>query len=251
MKLSKRFKNSVYALLSFVALFLIFWIWSGGSILKIVKADWTKGMPNTNIDATSTNHWAWNDVIGWIDFYNTERVMVQSREIKGYASSSVGEISLNCDSSGNFGEVSYCGPPYNAPFKVKNDGGGKLSGWAWNDLVGWISFCGTSNAASSSDNCLYSEYTYGTALKWNDIDNNPPCGYSDDQPPSDFYGYAWNDIAGWISFNTSTPICPLPSSDSNYEAGYKVRSGWYATSTYGDVYSSIFDTGIVGGAQFN
>lgn len=209
---------------------------------------------NTNIQPGSTDHWAWNDIIGWINFYNTNSVIVQSREIKGYASSPVGDISLNCDSSGNSSGM------YNCPtggmmegYKVKNDGGGNLSGWAWNDLVGWISFCGTNNFASSSASCFYtgdSGPRYGPKLQW----NLPGCLSSEDQPPSDFYNYAWSDVAGWISFNAidpGFPTCPLPSGDANYEAGYKVRSNWYATSTYGDVYSSVFDTGITRGAQFN
>ena len=230
-------------------------LWLGGDFLKIgkVKADWWSN-PNTNIDASSTNHWAWNDVIGWIDFYNTEKVFVQSREIKGYANSSVGPVSLNCDTTGNPDNGDFCGT---ANYKVKNDGGGNLSGWAWNDLVGWISFCGTSNAASSSGNCPYSAYPYHPALAWCQDSS------SNDIPPSDFGGaanYAWSDVIGWISFNAGippsppgpSPACVLPkTSDPAYENGYKVRSGWYASSTYGDVYSSVFDTGVVGGAKFN
>src|SRR3990167_9845305 len=124
----------------------------------------------TNID--STYRYAWNDTVGWIDFgYSIGNVYVYSDRLEGYASSSVGFIALNCDSTPN-GNI--CGT---SDFKVSNDGNGYLTGWAYNDAIGWISF--DSATAGSS-------YTYQVTI-------NSSSG--------DFSGWAWNDVAGWISFN--------------------------------------------------
>lgn len=195
----------------------------------------------TNIYSTSTDHWAWMDLVGWIDFL-TDNVYVWPNDLDGYASSSVGEISLNCDNS-PLGSI--CG---SSNYQVKNNNG-NLSGWAWNDVIGWISFCGINNLASSSPDCpfigVFPNKSYQVV-----IDTLVP-----DQPPSDFTQYAWNDLFGWISFNCSNDafapsFCEYYGTQS-YEDGYKVRTNWFATSTVGDVYSSVFDTGVEGGAQFN
>ena len=196
-------------------------------------------LADTNIHSTTTDHWAWNDVIGWINFYETQNVMVNSWGLSGYASSSVGEIALDCATSPR-GNV--CGQ---SDFGVKNNRSGLLSGWGWNDLVGWVSFCGTTGVATSG--CPLTAYNYGVVVM------NP--NTATDTPPSDFFNYAWNDAVGWISFNCSDVppgACPTYSSDPvSYADGYKVRTDWAATSTYGYLESSVFDTGMPLGAIFN
>jgi hypothetical protein len=114
----------------------------------------------TNISATTTDHWAWDDAIGWIDFYNTQSIIVSSQQLTGYASSSIGDFSLDC-ATARGGSV--CS---SSTYKVANDGNGVLSGWGWNDAVGWVSF------------------NYGVYIT-----------------SGEFHGYAWNDAIGWISFN--------------------------------------------------
>ncbi len=161
----------------------------------------------TNID--STDKWAWNDVIGWIDFGTTNTVVVSSTQLLGYASSGVGYIAFDCGTAPT--------PDCTYPYGVVNDGNGNLSGWAWNDTIGWISF------SSSSI-----ESTYGVTI---DVDGN-------------FGGWAWNDTIGWISFscdNTST--CGTSS--------YKVKTLWSTTVVSAVLTSSIFETQVVGGAAFN
>ena len=237
-------------LLSLAALVLIFWIWSGGAGLEIERAKGALSAIYTNIASTSPNYWAWNDMIGWIDFYrnnpNTGPVIVQSRQLQGYASSSVGDISLNCNRGGNSSGMSYCPTDGTAGYKVKNDGDGNLSGWAWNDLIGWISFCGGTATSRCPGNVYYHPYLY-----------NPYFPPGTELPPSDFLdrAYAWNDIVGWISFNNYDSSLGRGSNPQElpeeYEKDYKVRTSWFATSTYGDLYSSVFDTGVVGGAKFN
>ncbi len=177
----------------------------------------------SNISRQSAEHWAWNDAIGWIQFNTTASypemtVNVISAQLQGYASSSAGEISLDCTTT-SAGDI--CGQ---SSYKVINDGMGNLSGWGWNDNYGWISFCG----GQSSGNCP------GTIAYRVLIDPNN----------GDFSNYAWNDVLGWISFNCADPGVCVGSS-------YKVKTSWLATSTSGYVDSSTYDTGVTGGAQIN
>lgn len=173
----------------------------------------------TNISATSTMHWAWNDIIGWMDYYNTLNVNVNTIGLTGYASSSVGFISLDCATSPN-GNI--CGT---SNYQVLNDGNGNLSGWAWNDQVGWISFCGGQSSSSCPGTTGYS------------VNINASTGI--------FTGWAWNDTVGWFSFNCTNVVGSCSTSQ------YDVRTSWFATSTSGYLESTTYDTGASGGAVPN
>ncbi len=127
-----------------------------------------------NMDAV--NHWAWNDVSGWIDLAG---ITVGDAAVTGKATSVIGDIYFDCES--------YPTPPAlplgacsNYPdWKVSNTFAGTLSGYAWNNAIGWVSFwCGNSGGSCASSN-------YQTTI---DVSNG------------DFSGYAWNDVTGWISF---------------------------------------------------
>lgn len=169
----------------------------------------------TNISSLPSEHWAWNDSIGWVDFDYYKNVSVFGDRIEGFASSSMGAIGLNCNSTPN-GDI--CGI---SDFKVSNDGGGGLSGWAWNDNIGWISF-----------DC----YTLGT------------CAVSDYQvrinSSGRFSGWAWNDLVGWFSFDCN-------NTDSCETSDYKVITSWQIQTASGTLLSSVFDTGVANGAAFN
>lgn len=169
---------------------------------------------STNIDAI--NHWAWNDGIGWIDLYYSNNVVVSANDIEGFASSTVGSVSFNCNSTPG-GDI--CSGP-SGNWKVSNDGNGNLTGWAWNDTIGWISF--DSGTAGSP-------YAYQVII-------NPATGM--------FGGWAWNDAVGWISFN-------CVDSGSCSSSDYKVQTSWSSTPVIGYLYSSIFDTQVTGGASIN
>lgn len=172
---------------------------------------------STNISSSGNAHWAWNDAIGWIDFYTPGTVTVGSSGLTGYASSSVGQISLDCATSPS-GNI--CGT---SNYTVANDGSGNLSGWAWNDTVGWISFCG----GNSTSTCP------GTTSYRVTIDAN-----------GNFQGWAWNDTIGWIDFNC----------DNNGTCGtsnYYVNGSWVATGTVGILDSKTYDTGDTQGAQLD
>jgi len=168
----------------------------------------------TNIDATY--RYAWNDTIGWIDFYFDD-VNATSTQLSGYATSSVGYIALDCATSPN-GDI--CGT---SNFKVSNDGSGNLSGWAYNDAIGWISF--DSATASSS-------YFYQVTI-------SPSTG--------DFSGWAWNDIVGWLCFNCNNSGIGNTCATSTY----KVKTAWRTVSATGTLISSIFDTQATNGVAIN
>ncbi|MEK7115006.1 MAG: hypothetical protein AAB847_01460 [Patescibacteria group bacterium] len=174
----------------------------------------------TNID--STDKYAWNDVIGWIDFYITNSVMVRGNKIEGYArSSAIGDISFGC-ATGPIG--SNCIVSYG----VTNDFAGHLAGWAWSENIGWISFRSTNDHDPNTAGVQESPFSYGV---------NIDVGY--------FSGWAWNDVVGWISFNCSNVT------DSCGASNYKVRTSAGTTSQKADLTSSIFDSGTIDGVALN
>jgi hypothetical protein len=170
---------------------------------------------------------AWDEVTGWWDFYNTQNVMVRGTRIEGYASSSLGDISLDCATtrngnicgSSNYGVCNGPGPHNTDGTCPNGDAGGNLTGWGWNDAMGWISFNCDQSSHGGSNNCSNSNY-----------------GVSVNQNTGDFTGYAWNDVVGWISFSGTN---------------YKVNTAWRATSTTGYLISSTFDTGGTNGVTLS
>lgn len=185
----------------------------GLSVLVLAGA--TPVFAATNISATPAEHYAWNDILGWFNFYSTNTVTVTNTRVEGYASSAAGDISLDCatTSAGNI-----CG---SSNYYVTNNGVGVLAGFAWNDTYGWISFSCTNNGSCGTS-------SYGVTI-------NPSTGV--------FTGYAWNDVLGWISFNCSDiGICGT--------SDYKVDTSWYADPPSGTLDSTPFDTGVTG-AQVN
>ncbi len=171
----------------------------------------------TNVSSGGNSHWAWNDAIGWIDFYSPGTVEVSATGLTGYASSSVGPISFDCATSPS-GNI--CGT---SNYTVANDGAGNLSGWAWSDAVGWISFCGGKSTAACP----------GTTSYQVTVDTN-----------GNFHGWAWNDAVGWIDFN-----CANNSTCST--SNFYVASAWVATGTVGTLQSITYDTNDAQGAQLD
>jgi hypothetical protein len=180
----------------------------------------------TNINATTSQHFAWNDEIGWIDFYTTGNVNVTASQLQGYASSSAGPIALDCATSPS--------PSCAISYGVANDGNGDLSGWAWNDKIGWISFywgdASSTYPVTGSTTAVCSSY-------------GGYCGVQISPINGVFSGWAWNAVVGWISFNCSNTSC----SSSNFD----VVASWNATPATGMLDSQTFDTGVTSGAQLN
>ena len=183
----KIWKIIFWLIIFLVVIFAILLIFSSPK----AKADLN---PNTNVD--SVERYAWNNIVGWIDFHGTHTVKVETDKLTGYASSDVGDIELDCATSPT--------PPADCAsfpgWQVTNDGNGNLSGWAWNNAIGWISF-----DCTQTNNCFF---PYRVT-----IDQN---GY--------FQNYAWNNVIGWISFNCANPGtngCNPPSGSN-----YKVKANW-------------------------
>jgi hypothetical protein len=173
---------------------------------------------NINTQGTQNEKWGWNDVFGWIDMASTTSVFVGTSTIAGYASSSIGDIMFDCATtrSGNTCATSN--------FKTANDGTGLLSGWAWNDIIGWISMSGTTAAPSNTP--------YGVSIT-----------AAGDNVNSYFHGWAWNDVVGWLTFNCNDYGASFCTSTSTY----KTQTGAGAASTGAEFTSSIFDIGTSSG----
>lgn len=167
---------------------LIFWILVVVIIalsISIIVA--TRVFAATNINSATAEHFAWNDTIGWIDFYTNGDVFMTGHNIQGSASSSQGYISLDCATSptGDIcGSSNYaiCNGVYSSSTGCAADASGNLSGYAWNDIIGWISL-----SCYNTDSCGTSNYSVAVNSQ------------------GDFTGWAWNDIIGWISFNYTNP----------------------------------------------
>lgn len=181
---------------------------------------------STNISSGVTQHWAWNDAIGWINFYATGNITVSASQLTGYATSSVGYISLDCGTAPGWG----CSP---ANYKVTNDGAGNLGGWAWSDETGWISFYWGNPTADPTSSSTRTAVCTGYGL---------PCGVTILSDGS-FHGFAWSDTIGYISFNCQELLVCL-------SAQYSVISSWAPTPAIGTIDSTTFDTSSTG-AQLN
>lgn len=179
----------------------------------------------TNISSSGNAHWGWSPVVGWIDFYTPSTTIVSATGLTGYATSSIGTISFDCNTPPSGGPVCAAGGNYH----VVNDGAGNLAGWAWSDAVGWISFCGNASGGSTWNGSKWicpSSPTYQATIDGTGI----------------FHGWVWNNTIGWISLN---------SSEGGGSYVYNVQSSWVATNTIGMLDSVTYDTGVAGGAQFN
>lgn len=199
---------------------------------------------NANKQATAGNGidpnypYAWNDVIGWINFARYGNVTVDST-FTGYVGSNVGDIALNCSSTPN-GNICANPPTFGVTKDTSGTSAGTLSGYAWNDAIGWISF--------NSDNCDSNSNGFTDVICNGDDTSTAVIPYSVTIDPAGFFnGYAWNDVAGWISFNCANPGtngCSSPGID------YKVKTGSVMISV-GELISSTFDTAQVNGAAWN
>ncbi len=170
-----------------------------------------------NIDTTEPNHWAWNDVVSWVNFAgNGAQVEVTNAKLTGYASStSIGLVAFDCATTPNGPQCSANG---GYDWWVTNDGNGNLSGWGWNDTIGWISFCGASGSPSTWDNiALIWKCPLSPTYQVKIATSGPTAG--------DFSGWAWNDVIGWISFcgnatqGSGAGGCPSTPT-------YKVKTTW-------------------------
>lgn len=189
--------------------------------------------PINPINTTYPNYYAWNDVLGWINF-QTGTVDVLSDRLEGYVSfgptgpgpGAPNYISLDC-ATGPVG--SSCTP---VSYKILNDATGNLTGWAWSDAIGWISFsCKNPETGGVSPDYSCTQSLYGVKIN----------------SSGDFSGWAWNDLIGWISFNCNQ----TETGDTCATVNYKVKSAWVPGPAKGDLISGTFDTQSATGVAFN
>lgn len=149
----------------------------------------------------------------------------------------------------------------------------KVSGWAWNSGVGWISFNSTGcdadcNSASCSTDAVCPPA--GTSFANYGVSISPTTG--------NFSGYAWNDNVGWISFvengsavpgfydfntncsgtcnNTNSCTACYKSSDNKVYGWAKILSmednGWIKfTNTVATPYDTKIVSGEMSGWAYN
>lgn len=230
------------AMLATIALTLL----AGASLARAVGT--FPPPPVSNISPALGEHWAWSDVVGWIDFCGESNgacglnVEVTTSAIRGYASApAIGQIALNCDSTPN-GYI--CGQ---SNFKISNGANGQLAGWAWSDAVGWISFCGTKDPDGPGP--LTGSGSVPQGQSWA-CPTTAPDYFVYINPMGDFRGWAWNEVIGWISFNCDNiGIGNTCLTGGSGASDYKVRTTTWAPTAPPPVVaaphylvSSVFDT---------
>ncbi len=95
--------------------------------------------------------------------------------------------------------------------KIKAGSADNVSGWAWSENIGWISFNNTTGEGAID---------YGV-----DIDSLSGV----------FSGYAWSENIGWISFNESDLTgCPVGTCQAKLDGLTNEVSGWARALNYGD-----------------
>ncbi len=217
-RLADRFSNIVRRMAKHAGRFSIFLLICAATGAYLAYAA-------SNIDTLNANEkWGWNNIIGWIDMKTGTGVTVGST-VSGYASSSIGPIMFDCATMPT--SPSCTDPDFTDPdFKVLKNSDGLLSGWAWNDAVGWISMSGTTAAPSPLPYQVKLENHQSTST-----------GALDG---SYFRGFAWNDVAGWISFNCLDGDLGNSSCTGN---AYKTQTGVTSTAPAAEFISNIFDLG--------
>ncbi|MBI4094183.1 MAG: hypothetical protein HY436_00030 [Candidatus Liptonbacteria bacterium] len=171
------------------------------------------------ISGAPGEHWAWNEVMGWIDFHDlgaVADVVVRNADLTGRITTGVDDGSLNSDGA--------------SPAYAVGNSFGALSGWAWNEFVGWVSVCGEGGAGPLSPGCFDTDVGMTTGPNYR-VSIDPVTGH--------FLQYAWNDVVGWVSFNCANHGGCAP-------VDYKVVTSWLPPVVTGTLDSSIYDTGARG-----
>ncbi len=203
------------------------------------------GLPGVAIARAETalsidpiQRYAWNDLIGWLDFRMSGTVSVvidpaATTTITGYArnynagGSSIGDVALDCATPPGGGSV--CS---SSNFSVQRGPNGVLTGYGWSDAIGWISFnCDNGNSCANNGGVDYSVIMDG-------VDT--------------FYGWAWNDAIGWISFNCDHSGDGYGQNTCASSGGvdYSLKAG-PAQVSVATLTSLAFDTERTLGAAFN
>ncbi|MDO8581985.1 MAG: PKD domain-containing protein [bacterium] len=102
-----------------------------------------------------------------------------------------------------------------------------VSGWAWADTVGWVSF----NCTNVTGECDRSNY-----------------GVTIDPDTGKFSGYAWSDNIGWVSFTRDATMGTPPAAPFNGSENYSAL--WNKTTNAVTGWAKILSMGNGGWLQF-
>ncbi len=105
--------------------------------------------------------------------------------------------------------------------------GDMVSGWAWADTAGWISF----NCTNVAGECDRSNY-----------------GVTVDPDTGKFSGYAWSDNVGWVSFTRNAIMGTPPAAPFNGAEDYSAL--WNKTTNAVTGWAKILSMGSSGWLQF-
>lgn len=95
---------------------------------------------------------------------------------------------------------------------AKADVDDNVSGWAWSETVGWISFNCTDREV-----CPTSDY-----------------GVNIDSATGNFSGYGWSENIGWINFAPAGPYPLAPDYSAKFDSGTSKVTGWARAEAYGN-----------------
>jgi len=84
-----------------------------------------------------------------------------------------------------------------------------VSGWAWSENIGWVSFNNTTGGGGIN---------YGVHINTDGT----------------FTGYAWSENIGWIDFAPAGPYPDAPNYSAKVDTGNGEVSGWARALAYGD-----------------
>ncbi|MBI2625192.1 MAG: PKD domain-containing protein [Candidatus Nealsonbacteria bacterium] len=116
---------------------------------------------------------------------------------------------VTMERTGGTGDYGYISEGEVVPVVVQ---AGNVSGWAWSENIGWISFNCLNQGVCASSN-------YGVDIA----------------PNGDFSGYAWSENIGWITFNKSElQGCPSGACEAKVDKKTAVVSGWARALANGD-----------------
>ncbi|MCX6356147.1 MAG: hypothetical protein NTZ78_14785 [Candidatus Aureabacteria bacterium] len=123
----------------------------------------------------------WGDSVGWLNLRTTHaKLKIGSNILAGWIwLENCGWVCLGEGRPLDGGRYSNRGA-YN--WGVNNDGQGRLSGFAWSEITGWISF-------RTNHSRVYLDET------------------------GQFYGYAWGENAGWLHFGPGWKVSYLAKTD--------------------------------------
>jgi hypothetical protein len=199
-----------------------------------------------NVDPDSDgSQYAWGEHLGWLNAEPQGEggpgVEVTDTELTGWIwAGDHGWISLSCQNTSSCGVNGY---------GIANDGKGNLSGRAWGEHLGWISFrtsdgsdcCSVSGTPGCSDPAcepvICAADPYCCYNNWDQICADaaavePACSLGCAADPygvqihgftGNFSGFAWTEHDGWINFGTA------PAAQS-----HQIETGWRCSDPDGD-----------------